>query len=309
MQQNLPQERPKIGLGLGSGAMRGLAHIGVLQVMEENKIPIDVVSGCSIGSVVGGIYCCGVQPKRLEQLALHLDQRTLMDVTVPRSGLLRGRQIQSVLMTLTQNKDFSQLNIPFYVLATDIQQGEAVILQEGKLHEAIRASISIPGVFQPHLYMNRKLVDGGVVERVPLDVLHQNGADITIGVDVGYRGEPRTRVENVFEIMMAAMEIMDWEMNRQKVYRADFMIAPDVRDINPATLDDAQRCIERGRDAAIAAMPEIKRIINEKAVSMGMAPLFPPEDIQQDYQEISEESLSSAKPTKGQSLEDIGLQA
>lgn len=309
MKQTQQQKRPVIGLALGSGAMRGLAHIGVLQVMEENDIPIDMMSGCSIGSVVGGIYCCGADPFRLEQLALHLDQRTLLDITVPRTGLLRGRQIQSILMTLTQNKDFSQTLLPFYVLATDIEQGCPVILQQGKLHEAIRASISIPGVFQPHHYMGRKLVDGGVVERVPLDILHQNGADITIGVDVGYRGEPRARVDNVFEIMMAAMEIMDWEMNRQKVFRADFMVVPDVRDINPATLDDANTCMDRGREAAIAAMPQIKRVINEKACAMGMQPLFPADDIRQDFQEIAREQLDYAKPTKGQTLQDIPAQS
>lgn len=301
--------RPIIGLGLGSGAMRGLAHIGVLQVMEENHIPIDLMSGCSMGAVVGGIYCCGVDPFNLEKLSLHMDQRQLIDVTVPRIGLLRGKQIQSILMTLTQNKDFSQTRIPFYVLATDIEQCQPVILQDDKLHEAIRASISIPGVFHPHIHMGRKLVDGGVIERVALDVLHQNGADITIGVDVGYRGEPRKRVENVLEIIMAAMEIMDWEMNRQKVFRADFMIVPNVRDVNPATLDDAKRCIERGREAAIAAMPEIKYLINEKCKEMGMQPLFPDEDIQQDFAEIQDERLEYAKPTKGQTLQDIPSQS
>ncbi|MGB6607156.1 MAG: patatin-like phospholipase family protein, partial [Atribacterota bacterium] len=178
----------KIGLALGSGSARGLAHVGVIMALEAYNIPIDIISGTSIGSVIGGLYASGATVKQLEEVALSIKKsKTLfmIDPVVPRSGLISGDRIEKMLNQFAlKDKTFDDLKIPFAAVATDIESGAEVILNQGKVIDAVRASISIPGIFTPVKYQDYYLVDGGVVDPVPVDVVKMMGADIIIAVNL-----------------------------------------------------------------------------------------------------------------------------
>jgi len=178
----------KIGLALGGGSARGLAHVGVILALEAYNIPIDIIAGTSIGSVIGGLYASGATVKQLEEVALSMKKsKTLfmIDPVIPRSGLISGDRIEKMLNQFDiKDKTFDDLKIPFAAVATDIESGAEVILNQGKVIDAVRASISIPGIFTPAKYQDYYLVDGGVVDPVPVDVVKMMGADIIIAVSL-----------------------------------------------------------------------------------------------------------------------------
>jgi NTE family protein len=181
------KSKVKIGYALGSGGARGLAHIGVLKVLEEHGIRPDIVAGTSMGSIIGALYSGGLTPGEIEKLALGLDWRKLLnlvDVTLPISGLLKGNRVVSLLRSIIGEMTFSQLKYDFASVATNIINGEQVVLHDGSLIEAIRASISIPGIFTPVAVAGRYLVDGGLINTVPVSVCRDMGADYVIGVNV-----------------------------------------------------------------------------------------------------------------------------
>jgi len=178
----------KFGLALGSGSARGMAHIGVIQVLEAYHIPIDMIAGTSIGSVVGSVYATGASVEQMKEAALAMKQRgsfAIFDPTIPRSGLISGNRAEEILNSIAlQDKTFDDLKIPFAAVATDIKTGAKVILNQGSVIKAVRASISIPGIFTPVKYQDYYLVDGGVVDPVPVDVVQKMGADIIIAVSL-----------------------------------------------------------------------------------------------------------------------------
>ena len=181
------KSKEKIGYALGAGGARGLAHIGVLKVLEEHGIHPDVVAGTSMGAIVGALYSGGLTPGEIEKLALGLDWRklvNLIDVTLPISGLLKGNRVVSLLRSIIGEMTFSQLKYDFASVATNIINGEQVVLRDGSLIEAIRASISIPGIFTPVAVAGRYLVDGGLINTVPVSVCRDMGADYVIGINV-----------------------------------------------------------------------------------------------------------------------------
>ena len=163
----------KIGYALGGGAARGLSHIGVLKVLHEHGISPDIIIGTSIGAIIGALYAGGYEPSEIEQLALGLDWKKLVylfDMTLPLSGLLQGKRVVSLLRSILGNLTFPELRCDFACVATDIINGEQVVLRDGSLIEAVRASISIPGIFTPVLIKGRYLVDGGLTNAVPVSV-------------------------------------------------------------------------------------------------------------------------------------------
>ena len=178
----------KIGLALGSGSARGLAHVGVILALEAYNIPIDIIAGTSIGSVIGALYASGATIEQLEEVALSIKKsKTLfmIDPVFPHSGLISGDRIEKMLNQFSlKDKTFDDLKIPFAAVATDVESGAKVILNQGKVIDAVRASISIPGIFTPVKYQDYYLVDGGVVDPVPVDVAQMMGADIIIAVSL-----------------------------------------------------------------------------------------------------------------------------
>jgi len=177
--------RPKVGLALGSGAARGLAHIGVLKVLEEAKIPIDIITGTSMGAFIGAMYAAGVPVRQMEEVALELDwlsMARLLDPVLPTSGLTDGKKLMAFMAELLPARDFNDLRQSLAITATDINTGEAIIIKQGDLLEALRASLAFPGIFSPVRFGQRFLVDGGLCKPIPTDVARSLGAEKVIGV-------------------------------------------------------------------------------------------------------------------------------
>ena len=177
----------KIGLALGSGSARGLAHIGVIKVLEENHIPISIIAGTSMGSLIGALHASGLTGTEMEEIACNTNLKTTSRLFMPTpsvQGLIDGNRISDFLVSLMGNRSFSSLKMPFAAVAADIERAEEVVITEGPLIKAIRASISIPGIFTPAMLKGRALVDGGLMNPVPVDVLKHLGADYIIAVDV-----------------------------------------------------------------------------------------------------------------------------
>ena len=258
----------KVGIALGSGGARGLAHIGVLEALCGEGIPIDLITGSSMGSVVGAIYACGGDLRMAGKLAAMLKERSYLDMVIPREGFIKGDKFQELIRIVTKDMDFGQTRVPFACLAVDLENSELLLLREGKIHEAVRASISIPGIFVPHRHMGRMLVDGGVVERVPVHSAREMGADFVIGVDVGYQGGVRAPAKNVIDILNYTIELMQWEVARARANTADLMISPRVDHINPLSNAQAEECVELGRAAALEAMPQLKLLLEDKGVKL-----------------------------------------
>lgn len=190
-----------VGLALGGGAARGTAHLGVLRALRDLDFPVDVVAGTSIGALVGGVYASG-NIDRLEEAFLHLDWKEVLyhflDVTFPRSGLVDGKHVVEFISEFISPVEIGDLPIPFRAVATDVMSGAEVVLSDGRLIESIRASIAMPGIFTPVEYKGRVLVDGGLVNPVPVNVVRDMGADFVIAVDinsnrVGAKASPRPR--------------------------------------------------------------------------------------------------------------------
>jgi NTE family protein len=175
----------KTGLALGSGAARGMAHIGVLKVLEKTGIRIDAIAGTSIGACIGALYAAGVSVGQMEEVARNVDWRQLaklLDPTLPTSGLIDGRKVASFMAELLPVHTFEELHIPLAVVATDVETGEMLIIKKGNLLQALQAAIAFPGIFTPVRFGDRFLVDGGLCNPVPVDVVRALGADFVIGV-------------------------------------------------------------------------------------------------------------------------------
>ena len=262
----LVKKRKTLGLALGAGSAKGFAHIGFLQVLEEAGIPVDYVCGSSMGAVVGAVYCCGTNLKIAGELVSKMNEKELFDFKIPRKGgFLRGDKFQSLVRLLTKDKTFDEAQIPFSCVAVDLYSGKLVVLSEGKIYEATRGSYALPGVFEPYPFRGMLLTDGGVISRVPCEVVRRMGADVVVGVDVGYRGHEDgkypLRMERTWDYMNACMRIMQWELARLKEDSADLIVAPYVWDLDSNSTADAAEIIERGRRSAEAALPRIRELV------------------------------------------------
>jgi NTE family protein len=268
--------RKKIGLALGSGAARGLAHIGVLRVLQEEGIPVDMIAGTSIGALVGALYAIRGNITRIEEIADHMSWKrllSLVDITLPRTGLISGRRMQAWGKTLIgRDIQFSDLKIPFACIATDIMTGREIVLNEGSVMEAVRASISIPGVFSIAKHQGRYLVDGGLVNPVPVATLKNMGAEFIIAVNVlpditathetnwiGTKVKKGYQEPNIIEILMQSIYIGSHSLAQTALKNADSVIEPQVAYIGPADFHRARECILQGELAAEDCIPELKR--------------------------------------------------
>jgi NTE family protein len=261
----------RVGLALGAGAAKGLAHIGVLEVLEENGIRVDMVAGTSMGSIIGCIYANGTSAKLLHGIAAQvcaLEYRKIFDITLPRMGLIRGHKAEMIIRTLIGDRDIGQLKMPFAAVAACIEDGCTRVFASGKVSDAVRASISIPGVFEPVVLEGKMYIDGGVLDRVPSGVVRAMGADFVIGVDVGYRGGPKPTPKNIIDVMISSFELQEWEAIRNRPTDADILITPDTHDINPAVFNQVEKCVERGREAALASMEDLKLKLEEAGVEL-----------------------------------------
>jgi NTE family protein len=267
-----------IGLALSGGAARGLAHIGVLRVLREEGIPIDMVAGTSAGAVMGAVYASGQDVERMVEHALDAGWKRLaplIDPSFPKTGFIKGRKITRLLSSYVGgNIKFSDLKIPFACVATDIDTGEEVVIKSGLVLEALRATISIPGIFTVVKREGRHLVDGGLTTPVPVHVVRKMGADFIIAVNVnpdvsarmGKATQERVRAHkapNIFQVMMQSIYITTYTAARSSLADADIVIEPDLTNIGAGDFHKAQELINRGKKAAREIIPEIKRRLGE----------------------------------------------
>ena len=253
---------PKVGLALGSGAARGLAHLGILQVLHEENIPIDIIAGTSAGAVVGCLYAAGSDLKVLSRLVTELDWSDLTSWTLQRRGLVSPEKIHNMLRVLTRGLDFEDLPIPVAVVATDLGTGEEVVLDSGSVADAVRASLSIPGVFVPMEKDGRLLVDGALVNRVPADVCRRMGAELVIAVDVGW-APLRSQIRNLPDVMMQTIDILGRRAALHRDLEADILIKPDLGNVTLTQLNRAAEIVEKGRLAARASLDMIREKLGQ----------------------------------------------
>lgn len=256
-------ERKKIGLALGSGGARGFCHLGVLRAFEENNIPIDYVTGCSMGAMVGGCYCAGVPLDTLCEIAESITQFVVMDInlSLKKYGLLKGQRAINKIKPLIGNKTFEDCVIPFKATAVEIRKGELKVLDSGMLIDAIRASISIPVAFHAIEHDKEILVDGGVMERIPINACREMGADIVIAVDALGEPQPDCVPEGIIGMIERSFALIDWESAKHKIKEADFLITPEQGCRSIFSFKDNHFSVQKGYEMAQFMMPEILKII------------------------------------------------
>ena len=261
----IPALRPGIGLALGGGFARGFAHLGVLRVLEQHRIPISCIAGTSVGSILGAAYASGAPLARIVATCRTLRLRDIARWRVSRLGFASNHRLGDLIERVFEARHFEELQIPMAVVATDLNSGEPVVLSHGDLIDAIRASCAFPGLFEPVEIGTRCLVDGGLVAPVPTRAARDLGAEFVLGVSVGlqdgYRGTP----SNIFQVVSRAVsaaqkhQIGVWEQY------ADLVLRPDVQSLAWDDFDRADEAIEAGAAAARSALPRIQKFLARAA--------------------------------------------
>lgn len=299
---NLPRSsRPKVGVALSGGGLRGTSHIGVLKALHDHNIPIDYISGTSAGAIVATMYACGYSAQQMQSLIQSVNVNELVDLKITTSdlfkhgfkwlvhgkfrfwsvlptGLIKGEKIEKFLTNLWQQRTVRDTKIPLAVTAVDINSADTVFFtspitknrgilnaryyHNALLSEAVRASISIPGVFFPKKYRGMTLVDGAVKNNLPTDILNHMGAEKIIAVDLGYSGQPNYEIESVGEILMQCIEIMGREVTLIKSEQfANVIIRPQTSDLNHKDFKQSNEFIRRGYRATLEKIKEIRDLL------------------------------------------------
>jgi len=260
----LPPPKPaKIALVLGAGSSKGFAHIGVLKILESNKIPIHMIVGTSVGSAVGGLYAYGYDAFSLQKMAISVNQGDIVDpLIIPSNGFIKGEKLEEFINKSVKNTPLEKLKIPFYAVATDLEKGQEMVFGKGNTGQAVRASCSIPGIFRPVKISDRIYVDGGVVSPVAVEVARRAGADIVIAVDIS-SGMDRTHPEGTVETILQSINIMYSKLGAIQFDKADVKIKPKVGHIGSSDFSKKHEAILEGEKAAIEALPQILTMINQ----------------------------------------------
>ena len=247
----------KIGLALGGGAARGYAHIGVLKILERDNIPVDLIAGTSMGSLVGAYYASGFSASEIEEMAIATKRRHITSIGFSKKGLFSTRKINKMLSRDIGSRTFQDLAIPLSVATTDVLTGEEVVISTGSVKEAVLTSIRVAGIFPPREVNDRLLIDGGYVNQVPVSIARNMGADFVIAVDVGFCAKKRDKYSNAVQVAMRAMDIMAKKLMANEEKNADVIIKPDVESESLTAYHKAAFFIKEGEKAAEAALPRI----------------------------------------------------
>lgn len=254
---------PRLGLALGGGAARGFAHIGVIQVLEENGIKVDLVAGTSAGSLVASLYASGKAGRELQQLAETMDEGAITDWSFPLRGLIRGEALARYIRDKTGGKGIEQMALPLGIVATDLSDGSAILFRSGDTGTAVRASSAVPAVFQPVRIGMREYVDGGLVSPVPVRFAREMGAQLVVAVDISSPPE-KDPPGDAFRMLMQTFAIMGRSINSFELRDADVLIRPRLDGVASADFTARRRAIQAGRDAALAVLPLLKQRIAER---------------------------------------------
>lgn len=269
----------RVGLAMGSGAAYGYALIGLLKVFEREGIPIDMVAGTSMGALLGSFYCAGHSPARIQEIARGITRRWLFenivgDLTVPHSGFMAGQTLSAFLRSALGAVEFEQLLIPFAAIATDIRSGHEVVIREGRVADAVRASTSLPILFCPFLHKGRYLVDGGLVNPVPTSIVANMGADILISINLTAKPSVRRglgryrrsfplapRSPSMIEVFFKMIYTMQYEIAQARTEIAHVVVAPDMRDFLWTDFHRSDEILKVGEAAAEEAVAKVKSLL------------------------------------------------
>ncbi|MBZ0068582.1 MAG: patatin-like phospholipase family protein [Thiobacillus sp.] len=252
-----PKPPLKVALVLGGGAARGFAHIGVIKSLEAQGIVPDIVVGTSAGSVVGALYAGGMSGFEMQKLALQMEEGMVLDWTLPNRGVLKGEALQAFINQKLRNQSIQKLPKPLGVVATDLQSGEMVLFRQGNTGMAVRASSTLPGIFQPVEISGRDYVDGGLTSPVPAQAARTMGADFVIAVDISNVGR-REKLTGTMDVMLQTFAIMGHAISQHELEDADVVIRPKTAAISSTDFEDRHLAILEGEKAAAAIMPELK---------------------------------------------------
>ncbi|HXL75600.1 MAG TPA: patatin-like phospholipase family protein [Burkholderiales bacterium] len=268
-----PPAAPKIALALGGGAARGFAHVGVIKALEAQGIVPDIIVGTSAGSVVAALYAGGANGFELQKLALSMEDGSVSDWVLPDRGFIRGEALQNFVNKALANRPMNALPRKLAVVATELQTGEMTVLRSGDVGLAVRASSSVPGVFQPVRIGGREFVDGGLVSPVPAKVARDMGADLVIAVDISSKPK-NAKVSSMIDVLLQTFTIMSTTVAQYELGQADVVIRPDVGSIGGTDFQSKHLAILEGEKAAAEKMEQIRAALAKIGRPVA-APLIP----------------------------------
>ena len=259
----IPPPPIKIALALGGGAARGFAHIGVIKALEAQGIVPDIIVGTSAGSVVGALYAAGYSGFELQQLSMQMDESQVSDWSIPNRGVIKGEALQEFINNAVKQRSLEKMKKTFAVVATDLRSGEMIVFRTGNTGMAVRASSSVPGIFQPVSINGHEYVDGGLVAPVPVRVARSLGADFIIAVDISDKPQ-NNKTESSTEIMLQTFNIMGQSISRNELPDADVVIRPVTPGISSTDFKGRHIAVLEGEKAVAAILPELKEKLTRK---------------------------------------------
>ncbi|NQU94999.1 MAG: patatin-like phospholipase family protein [Candidatus Omnitrophica bacterium] len=251
-------KKQKVALALGGGAARGIANVGVLKVLEQERIPIDLIVGSSIGGLVGASYCLGVPTYKMEKAALKFSMDKLADFAISRKSLVKGKKLEKLVREFTDKKGFEDTQIPLAITTTDIETGEELVHTKGNLQKIILATCSWPGIFPPVVIDGRKLCDGGIRNSIPVKMAKRLGATVVIAVDIGFCVK-KGKIDNLFQMFIQSIQILGEELDHYQSMQADIVIKPKLHNIDQFAFNFAKEALKDGKIAAKNAIPKIRK--------------------------------------------------
>ena len=257
-----PKKIPKLGLALGGGAARGFAHIGVLQVLEEEGIKPSLVVGTSAGSVVASFYASGKTGQQLQWLADTMDETQFTDWANPFSGrgILRGEALGKYINSQLNGMKIEDMKLPLGIVATDLRTGDGILFRRGDVATAVRASSAVPSVFEPVQIAGKDYVDGGLVSPVPVRYARQMGADLVLAIDISSRPED-AKTTDMLKVLLQTFSIMGKSISQLELAQADVVVRPALPDIGSTEFSARKKSIEAGRAAMKQAMPQLRALL------------------------------------------------
>lgn len=247
----------KIALVLGGGAARGFAHVGVIKALEAQNIFPDIIVGTSAGAVVGALYAAGYNGFELQQLSMQMEESQVSDWSMPNRGLLKGEALQDFINRAVKQRTLEKMKMLFAVVATDLNSGEMIVFRTGNTGMAVRASSSVPGLFQPVSINGHDYVDGGLVAPVPVRVARSLGADFIIAVDISDKPK-NNKTESSIEVLLQTFNIMAQSISHYELLDADIVIHPVTAGINSTDFNSRHIAVLQGEKAVAAILVELK---------------------------------------------------
>ena len=252
-----------IGLCLGGGGARGFAHLGAIKAFEEYGIKFDMVAGCSVGSCVGAFFCAGKSFKQTYNIAKQLQVKDIKRNKIkfmPSST----EGLEDLITNNIKYKNIEDLPQKLYIISVDAKTGQEVVFDNGSLSKAVAGSCAVPGVFYPVIHNNMTLIDGGVMNNIPADVLRSRGCDVVITIDVNSTRGGGTNSEKFYDVFLASIGIMMKNNSARGYEYSDIVVKPDMKRFKSSKLDGYEAMVEEGYNATIAVMPEILKLIKNK---------------------------------------------